>query len=343
MLFSIYTERHLPDFVSRARKQTVVIEYRPFHNTDPPCLVDLWHDCRLGRGAAEGFTTDALEAFVFSQPFFDKQGLILARDGEQTVGFVHAGFAPNATGSGLDTSRGLICAVLVHPGYRRQGIGRELLRRAEEYLRSRGSQTIQAGPGFGEAPYYLGLYGGTEPAGFLLSDPDAQPFLLATGYKEKRRFGVFQRDISQTRDPVNMKLINARRKMQLAVADQMDEPTWWWTARFGRLDSAHFTLVPKKGGPAIGGLTIVDLELYIHKWQQRTIGLTDLGIIEAERRQGYGLMLLVEVCRRLREELVTHVEITAPEDCVAGLATFNSAGFSRIDTGITYERSQPSA
>ena len=73
-----------------------MIEYRRFHNSDPPRLVSLWHACRLGPGAAEGFSFDAFETVNFSQPYFDPDGLIVAFDGAEAVGFVHAGFGSNA-------------------------------------------------------------------------------------------------------------------------------------------------------------------------------------------------------------------------------------------------------
>ena len=69
-----------------------MIEYRPFRNSDPPQLVRLWHESGLGRGAARGFSYDALDRLLLGQHYFDRAGLIVACDGTQIVGFVHAGF-----------------------------------------------------------------------------------------------------------------------------------------------------------------------------------------------------------------------------------------------------------
>lgn len=101
-----------------------MIEYRSFQNSDPPRLVELWHACGLSRGAAAGFSTDAFEQLNFAQPYFDRRGLILASDGDKLVGFIHAGFGRNESYSALSTDTGAISVVLVHPDYRRQGIGR---------------------------------------------------------------------------------------------------------------------------------------------------------------------------------------------------------------------------
>ncbi|MCA9020395.1 MAG: GNAT family N-acetyltransferase, partial [Planctomycetaceae bacterium] len=54
-----------------------------------------------------------------------------------------------------------MCAVIVHPQFRRRGIGRELVLRAEEYLKSKGAENIIAGPYGLLSPYLVGLYGGT--------------------------------------------------------------------------------------------------------------------------------------------------------------------------------------
>ncbi|MCA9020394.1 MAG: hypothetical protein KDA74_09650 [Planctomycetaceae bacterium] len=77
-------------------------EFRAFHNTDPPQLLKLWHAAGLGRGAAECLSIDAFEVLIFSQPYFDPNGLIVAVEEGEVVGFVLAGFGPNKAGSALD-------------------------------------------------------------------------------------------------------------------------------------------------------------------------------------------------------------------------------------------------
>ena len=59
-----------------------MVDFRPFHNTDPPHLLKLWHAANLGPSAAEGFPCDVLELAVYSRPYFDRKGLILAVDGQ---------------------------------------------------------------------------------------------------------------------------------------------------------------------------------------------------------------------------------------------------------------------
>jgi ribosomal protein S18 acetylase RimI-like enzyme len=322
-----------------------VIHYRTFRNCDPPRILELWETARLGRGAAGNLRCDAFEALNFAQPYFDPEGLILACDGDrndQPVGFAHAGFAVNEGESELRTETGVVAAVIVHPECRRRGIGRELVRRAEDYLRSRGANTIFAGQAEPLDPFYFGLYGGSQPSGFLESDPEAAPFFRAIGYVPFERHAVFQRDLTERNDPMTMRLAGIRRKTQLAIAHQRGRPSWWWITRLGRLDSVRFQLVPKSDGgrgegETIAGVTVLGLDLYLDKWQERAVGLYDLFVEPEQRQEGHGQALLVEVCRRMRDEMVTRIEAHAAESNTPAVAALKSAGFEQIDTGVVYQ------
>lgn len=324
-----------------------MFQYRTFRNGDPPRLLKLWHECELGRGAARPYSTDAFETFNYSQQFFDRDGLILACDGPHIVGFVHAGFGCTPDQSALDHGTGVICAIMVHPRHRRRGLGRELMRRAEAYLRERGARDIEAGPAPNRDPFYFGLYGGSRPSGFLDSDSHAAPFLQAVGYQPAARYGVYQRDLTSSRDPMSLRVVTLRRQTQLAIADRPTRPTWWWYTHFGRWDSAgvdslRFRLVPKNGDDPIASVTVVGLDQYIPVWQQRAIGLVDVFVAEPFRGQGYGQTLLIEVLRRLRQELITVAEIHAPDGNAIASRVALGAGFTRVDTGIVFRRTRES-
>jgi len=76
-----------------------VIQYRSFLNTSPPLIEEIWRQQPPIRGQVESLTRATLDAQIFSKPYFESGGLIIAIDesGDQPVplGFVHAGFAPN--------------------------------------------------------------------------------------------------------------------------------------------------------------------------------------------------------------------------------------------------------
>lgn len=314
------------------------MEYRTFRNTDPPKIVDLWNRTAQGRGAATGITPEAFEFINHSNPYFDPAGVILAVDGERLAGFVHAGFGPDDERAGLSKKLGVICAVLVDDEYRGNKVGTELINRAEQYLRDAGAETIIAGAAPPNDPFYVGLYGGVQPAGWLDSDPSAVPFFQKLGYEPHERHVVYQRDISDGSDPVNVQLINIRRNSQLSIYQGPLRKRWWWFARFGELDTVRFVLTSKDGQEAYAALTVVGLDFYLPKWQCRSIGFIDFDVAAKFKQDGYGQALLVEVCRRLRQEMITIIEMHAREDDAHTIAILEAAGFSQVDAGTVLRK-----
>ncbi|REJ76739.1 MAG: GNAT family N-acetyltransferase [Planctomycetota bacterium] len=322
-----------------------MIEYRTFRNTDPPQILRLWQECGLGRGAAQPGGTEALELFIFSQQFFDPEGLTLACEGGRVIGFAHAGFGCSDDQSRLDRSRGVICAVMVHPDFRRLGVGAALVRKSEEYLLSRGATEMRAGPAPGWDPFFFGLYGGTRPSGFLESDPNARPFFESLNYSAGPQHGVFQRRLGAKPDPMNLRLATIRRETELIVVPRPLDPTWWWYTHFGRWESAgidllRFRLVRKNAGEPIAAVTVIGLEQYEPVWKQRAIGLVDVSVETSLRGQGYGQALLLGVMRRLKQELVDVAEIHSPQENETAWKVIQSAGFEQVDTGIVYVRNE---
>src|SRR5690606_20222928 len=110
---------------------------------------------------------DTLERYVFSKPYFDREGLILAEVDGKVVGMGHFGFGCDETFSHLDRTHGTACMLLVHHAYRRRGIGSKLLELGQAYLRERGTVYQYAGSLHPINPFYLGLYGGSESPGIL--------------------------------------------------------------------------------------------------------------------------------------------------------------------------------
>jgi len=314
------------------------VQYRSFHNSDPPRLHQLWHACALGRNAAEGFSCDVFELFACSQPYFDRNGLILAFDGNRAVGFVHASFAPNEQESGLDKRQGILSALMVHPDYRRQKIGSELVRRAEEYLRSQGAETNEAGGGLNRNGFYCGLYGGLEPSGFSGSAAAWPEFFASCGYGPGAETYVMRRDLLQSRDPVNAKLLRHRRHLNLVITDRPARESWWWFVRFGHLDSLRFELQEKDDGRVVASGQIIGMDLFIPKWGVRGVAIRSVFVPESHRRHGLAQALVLEICRRLRGESVQLVEAHVASDDRAAIDLFTSAKFELNDRLLTFRK-----
>lgn len=315
-----------------------MIQYRPFHNTDPPRLLQLWHSCLLGPAAAEGFSCDILELFTFSQPFFDAQGLNVAVADGKLVGFSHAGFAATADESRLDERQGVLAALMVHPAWRRQGIGRELVRRAEQYLAGRGAVTVEAGGGLDRSGFYVGIYGGLQPSGFSESAAAWDAFFEACGYSFGSRTIVMRRDLFRTRDPVSARLIRNRRHLNMVISDRPSGQSWWWFVRFGHLDSLRFELQEKSDATVVASGQIIGMDVFIPKWGVRSVGIRDVYVPESQRRHGYALALVLEICRRLRDESVQLIEAHVAELNSGAMELFGSAKFEPGDRLVTFRR-----
>ena len=321
-----------------ARKATLV-NLRSFLNPDLPRLRQLWDQCQLGRGAASGFSNDTWDYCTFSQLHFDQAGLIVACDTSQAiVGFVHAAPIPKESGWNCPASSGAISAIMVHPGHRRQGVGRLLLQQAEQYLRKRGVTQVFAGESYPCDLFYFGLYGSSCAVGFLESDRHAMPFLQASEYQPAESWTVYEKRLGDGRDPFDPRLVNIRRKYELVGSTMPLEPTRRWITLEGRLDSICFHLVPQEGGAPVASLTAWAMEFHSQHRGQRTVGLCDLEVAPSERRKGLGKALLIEVCRNLQAEGYSHVEVAVRESDATGHSLVQKLGFLRCDRGICYSK-----
>lgn len=315
-----------------------VVEYRTFHNCDPPEILKLWHAGNLGPSAAEGFPCDILELFVFGQPFFDRNGLFVATSEDRVVGFVHAAFAPTDDGTSLDKQRGTISALLVHPQYRRQGIGRELMRLAEGYLADRGAVSVCLGAGLDGNAFYNGIYGGLQASGFANGIAPWQSFADALGYAPDIKTRILHRDLTSGRDPVSSRLIRHRRRLNLSITDRVSNLPWWWHARFGHLDALLFQLQERHDERVVAQGQILGLDVYIPKWGVRAVGLREVIVPEEHRRHGYGLSLVLEICRRLREQSIQLIEAQVDAENPGACELFTSAGFEQVQELVSFRK-----
>ena len=323
----------------RRRKARIVIEYRTFRNTDPPLVAEAWTTCLAGpRTVSIAIkATTLLEYFVLAKPYFDAAGLWLAIEDGHPVGFAHAGFVSNAAGNGLDTSTGVLCALGVSPQLRRQGVGSELLRRSEEYMRGRGAKRLLAGPMAPDNPFLFGLYGGCDSPGFLASHDKAAPFLAKHGYVPARRCGIFQRSLGAVQVPIDNRFADIRLQYDI-VGVPLPAESWWRESVLGPVEVFEYALRDKKSEAIVARLLLWDMDLFAQIWQQSCVGLLDLRVELAAQRRGLGRYLLSQVLRHLRDQTFSLFEARIDSDNAPGVAFFESLGFACIETGTTYLR-----
>jgi ribosomal protein S18 acetylase RimI-like enzyme len=318
-----------------------VVQYRSFRNSDPPGLAQVWNEAFTGRGAVPLRHSSPLERHAFCKPYFDPAGLIVAVEDDVCVGFAHAGFGPNNTETGLSHASGVTCAIGVRPAYRRRGIGSELFRRCEAYLRERGARTLWAGPMPPLNPFYFGLYGGSDQPGFLISDADAAPFLEAHGYQPADTCLVFQRRLDQALNIVDGRFPALRRQFEVRVESAMSRKSWWQECTLGPLELIEFRLVEAQTSAVAARTEVWEMELFSWRWGLPAVGIVDLVVRDDLRRQGLGKFLLTSLLRYLQEQYFGVVEIQAMERNHAAVGLYQRLGFNQVDVGRIYRQAAP--
>jgi ribosomal protein S18 acetylase RimI-like enzyme len=312
------------------------MRYRTFRNADPPAVVALWNESLTHRGAVELRSHTPLENAVFNKPYFDPLGFVVAEDDGRMVGFAHAGFGPTDDLSALDPSKGVIAAVAVRPDRRRAGLGSELLRRAEDYLRERGATTLRAGPSRPDKPFYLGVYGGSNAPGFLRSDSEVEPFLLARGYTPDRRVNVFDRRLDTPLNIVDARFGALRRKYEPQALPQARLGSWFRESVLGPLEPSEFRLDDKATGHTAARALFWEMTDYGWRWGAPPAGVLDVQVRNDLRRQGMGKFLLAQLLRHLQEQYFAVAEVQVPDEEETAARLFRSLGFVQVDVGVSY-------
>jgi GNAT superfamily N-acetyltransferase len=316
-----------------------LIHYRTFRNQDLPALAEIWRSQAPERALMQPMSADLFESHVLSKPYFDSRGLIVALDDGVPVGFAHAGFGPNSDETGLSTQLGVTCLVLVRPNYHRRGIGGELLKRAEEYLRLRGAEVLYGGGIRPLNPFYLGLYGGSELPGVLISDAAARRLYESSGYVEIDRTIVLHRELGGFRPPVDRQQMQIRRRYNVHEVPDPRLRTWWEACTYGGFELTRFNLVQQDSGPSVATTLLWSMGPLATSWGVHAAGLIEVEVDPALRRQGLATFLLAEVFRRLQIVQNTSL-IEAQTMChnTAALAMYRKLGFSEVDQGIVYRK-----
>jgi ribosomal protein S18 acetylase RimI-like enzyme len=315
-----------------------VLEYRSFRNEDPPALVAIWNDAFTGRGSVHLRGTSALEHFLFAKPYFDPAGLIIATYNGSPVGFAHAGFGTNAQETALSVDHGVTCLLGVRAAHRRHGIGSELLRRSENYLRSRGAKTLSMGCMRPLNPFYLGLYGGSSAPGILVSDSGAEPFLLRHGYRAVDSCLVFQRRLTSAFNPSDGRFTTLRRRYDVRAVLAGLAISWWQECVLGPLEVLEFRLEDKLTGQAVARARVWEMQGFSQRWNESAIGVADLEVRPEQRRQGLGKFLLAQVLRQVQEQYFSLAEVQAKEEEQAAQSLLRGIGFEQVDTGRIYRK-----
>jgi ribosomal protein S18 acetylase RimI-like enzyme len=315
-----------------------MLRIRAFRNDDPPGLVALWNQAATGRGSYPLHSATPFERHIFSRPYFDPAGFLVAEDDGRIVGFVHAGFGPRKDESAPDRTRGVICAIAVLPSHRRRRIGSQLLHKAEQYLSARGTKSVQAGAARPLNPFYFGLYGGSDSPGFLLSDAASGPFFESHGYGGVATNFVFQRLLDRPVVVPDPRFAAVRRKYEVVDLSLTAVGTWWQECVFGLIEPTEFRLVEKLTGLAAARALAWSMDGYNDRWNAPAAGLLELQVRQDVRGQGLAKFLVTQLLRNLKDRYIGVVEVQVPETNQAALGLFRGLGLEQVDVGRVYRR-----
>lgn len=310
-----------------------MIRYAPFLNTDAPAVVQLWNRQSDRHALRQPITLLVLEEWVFSKPYFDRHGLILANDEDRLVGFVHAGFAVSADGRQLNREVGAVNLVVVAEHPQRQAVARGLLEAGESYLVERGAGTLWAGCTQPAHGFYLGLYSHCDSPGVLESDADNLALFRDSGYADVDQHVLLQRPLGNFRPPVDRKQVQLRRQYHVESEANPPSASWLEAWRLEPFERVHHRLSKRGASEACGAVTARYREPVSGDLWPGVLSLEDLRVPAAQRGQGLGTFLLAEALRNAQAKALALAEVQIAHDNRPALTLFKKLGFQEIDRG----------
>ena len=279
-----------------------------------------------------------LEQFVFSKPYFDPAGLIVALSEGRRVGFVHAGFGPNDEGTALATEIGTTYLLMLEGGVNDPALADELLSRSEAYLRERGATVLYGG---GIRPlngFYLGLYGGSELPGVLDTDPVLGDACRRNGYRQIDRVMILRRNLSDFRPPLSRQQRQLRHTV--ASGESYCPPTtnWWQASTTGAFEQLDFYVQAVDTSQLLGRVSFWDVEPLSTGWGVATAGMFDLEVTADSRRKGLATFLLAEAFNRLKNRGIVMVEAQTMQGNTPALAMYEKLGFETVGHGDVFRK-----
>jgi ribosomal protein S18 acetylase RimI-like enzyme len=122
------------------------------------------------------------------------------------------------------------------------------------------------------------------------------------------------------------------------ITDRMMGRSWWWYTRFGHLDAIQFELRDKVSGQTVASAQIIGLDVYVPKWGVRAVGMRDVFVPEEFRREGYATSLVLEICKRLREQSIQLVEAQVSSNNEPALGLFRATLFEEVQELVAFRR-----
>jgi len=320
----------------------VTITFRPYKNYDTPSVVALWNVALTGRGCCKSIKAFFLEMQWFCKPWFDPRAMTLAFDdtrapNQQLVGAVLAGFGVSPNGLSIDHRLGVVSMLLVHPDYRKQGLGAALLKKAEAYLAEKGTTDARFGCNWQRYPYCWGMLGSISPAGVLKSMTGADQFIQSQGYVPQERYEIFGRPMNQAIPWGDPRFVHLRRKYDLRVGPRK-VTTKFEEALQGGFETMVFELLETAIDRPVAEVRAAEMTQFVSKSQPPQAGLYGLVVKPEFRGQGLGKFLMAQTLQHLNDQLFQQVETVIPVENTEARSLLKGMGFTLIDEGTSYAK-----
>lgn len=320
----------------------MTISYRPYKNYDTPSVGALWNIALTGRGCCKAIKPFFLEMQWFCKPWFDPRAMTLAFDdtrapNQQLIGAVLSGFGISADRTTLDHKLGVISMLLVHPDYRKQGVGTMLLKKAEAYLKEKGTTDARFGCNWTRYPYCWGMLGSVSPAGVLKSMTGADQFIQSQGYTPRERYEIYSRAMNHAVPWGDPRFIQLRRKYELRVGPRK-VTTAFDEALQGGLETMVFELLETAIDRPVAEVRAAEMTQFVGKSQPPQAGLYGLSVIPELRGHGLGKFLMAQTLQHLNDQLFQQVETVIPVENSQARTLLQGMGFTLIDEGTSYAK-----
>ena len=126
------------------------------------------------------------------------------------------------------------------------------------------------------------------------------------------------------------------------VATPYSNAGWWRECILGPVEALEYRLQDKQTEQIAARAVMWDMETFSQAWNESCVGLIDLQVKPAFRRQGMARYLLAQVLRYLRQQPFQLFEAQADLDNEPMLNLLRGLEFQQIDAGHSFRRVAPS-
>ena len=324
------------------------IQIQNFRPQDLAALVELINQADAVDGLERATTLEEMEEEINWPNYQATTDSFLAWSGQRLVGYADFFLRNNGNGNGIGDSI-FYSEGVVHPEWRKQGLGRRLMetifRRAEERLAE-----------IGQGPVHLQV-------GCRQVEPDRQALMEDMGMARARYFVNMARPIDNGLPPVTLPAGFRLRPFDLArdtkavwrVDTEAFKDHWGYTG-FPLDEFLHWIEEPsfrpelcvlaeeESGGQVVGiSLNKIDPN-WIKKTGRQEGYVSTLAVLRPYRGRGLGTALLAQSLRTLRQAGMSAAHLTADTENLTGaMRIYEGVGFEPRKTFIVYRKTLRSA